>query len=339
MAISAFSFPAPGMDESHDGAVVACLDGTPHARAVAQVAANYARRLDLPLVFFHAIEFEPARSRLPDPLEWHLQRATARKYLAGIRDTLKAPAPDPAFAVAEGAWPHALADWLDDRPDAMVVIGTPTRAGTGQLVARLLEEGAGRLLVVPDHYVPPASDTPRIALPVDGSRFADSAIAQAVALARSWSGELLLLHVMPGAGIDAFGPPADSDLELEALVDRRNERAAGSFLETTLRRLRDSGVPAHSRCLKGDPRSRLVAQLAQDAPELIILSARGQGVAACRDLALGSTAAYLLDHLDIPVMLVAAGTEAKASGTAGFAAGAHRTAAIRGPLNSSPVAA
>src|SRR5690606_29477245 len=155
--------------------------------------------------------------------------------------------------------------------------------------------------------------------------------------AKSCPSELLLVHVMPLPGIDAFGPLADSDLQLQMLVERRNEAVACGFLETTLRRLQDLGIRARSRCLKGDPRSCLASLLDAEAPALVMLSARGQGIRNCEDLSLGSTANYLLDHLHLPVMLV--GSTASLGRKANGSKDLRQARELRLPLNNSPVAA
>lgn len=334
MTVSAFSFST----NSAAPAVIACVDEGPESKAIAEAAAHWARWLNRPLVFFHSMEFESSHSHLPDPLEWHLRRGKIRQKLQAISADLGTASPAPSFEIHEGEWLSALSDRAMRSPDAIIVIGTSLHGDTGHLVSQLLESGVNRLLIVPKGYKPSQSESPQIAIPLDGSKFSESALAQAIAMARNSPAELLLMHVMPKAGIDAFGPLASSDLELQMLVDQRNEEAACSFLESILRRLRDMGITARSRCLRGDPRVCLESVLAEEEAELVVLSARGQGLASCESLALGSTADYLLDHLDAPVMMVGSGP----SGRAEKSPRHHDDQCarnIRGPLNSSPVAA
>jgi nucleotide-binding universal stress UspA family protein len=129
-------------------------------------------------------------------------------------------------------------------------------------------------------------------------------LAEATRLACRTKAEICLVHIVPDGGLTDFGPPGTSDLELQMRLERRNELAASAFLETTLRRLINLGISARSLCLKGDPRTSLLRSLCQEAPDLVILSAKGQGGKRCSDLSIGGTASYLLDHLTCPVMVV-----------------------------------
>ena len=334
MTVAAFSFPAPVTGP----AVIACLDTASGSREVAATAADYSRWLDCPLILFHSVEFDRTQVRMADPLEWHLRRGRALRKLQEIREGLDVSAPSPTLEINEGDWIETLSHRLQSITDPIVVIGSDRHANTGHMVSTLLEIGAGKVLVVPPGVRQASSRLPRVAVPLDGSLFSEAALAQAIAIAKSRPSELLLIHVMPQAGIDAFGPLADSDRELEMLVEHRNEAAACSFLDNTSRRLRDMGLQARSLCLKGDPRACLANLLVSEAPDLVMLSARGQGIMGCTDLALGSTANYLLDHLHLPVMLVGC-SEAEGKRSASGSNRLRSAPGHRGPLNSSPIVA
>lgn len=334
MTASAFSFPAPAAGP----AVIACLGTDTAEHEVATAAANYARWLERPLVFFHSVEFERGQAAMPDPLEWHLRRGRALRKLEEARATLDDSAPCPSLEVNEGNWIQTLSQRLQSITDPIVVIGADRHENTGHVVSNLLQSGAGKVLVVPRAFRPVSTDLPRLAVPLDGSLFSEAALAQAIAIAKSRPSEMLLIHVMPQTGIDIFGPLADGDRELQMLVEQRNEAVACGFLEMVQRRLQDMGLQARSACLKGDPRSCLANLLVSEAPELVVLSARGQGIRCCADMALGSTANYLLDHMHWPVMLVGCNDADTRTG----ANGAKRDRSApdhRGPLNSSPVVA
>ncbi|WP_324827693.1 universal stress protein [Qipengyuania zhejiangensis] len=334
MAVSAFSFSS----SASSSPVIACLDDTARAQEVAQVAANYSQWLDRPLIFFHSLEFGRAQSAMSDPLEWQLRRCKAQQSLQRVTENLIGSPSSPILQIGEGSWVQSLSGLLETVTDAVVVIGSAANGNTAHLASTLLDRGAHKLFVVPPGMREQLSDSPRIAVPLDGSKFSEASLAEAIAIARAHPAELLLLHVTPPAVIDTFGPLGHTDLELQVMLDRRNEMAAGNFLETSLRRLRDMGVKARSRCLKGDPRSGLEGLLAEESPELVLLSARGQGIRTCENLSLGSTANYLIDHLNLPVMIVGFGAD-EAKRNSPFTTGRDHARDFRGPLNSSPVAA
>lgn len=287
-----------------NSAIIACVDIGDRAREIALAAVTYAQWLQRQLIFFHAIEFDRPHAHMHDPLDWQLRRGSAEQRLFSLAKTFPGLKQSPFVMVEEGDWPSMLSDRMLASPDTIIVIGRSRRGSTGQLVTRLLAVGARKILIIPPYYQGSKEGPLRIAIPIDGSSFAEAALANAVTIARSRPAELLLAHIMPMPGIELFGPPASRDLELRMLIDKRNEVVACSFLEATLRRLRALGLSARSRCEKGDARTCLGDLLAEEEPDLVMISARGQGLKTCADISVGSTASYLVDHLDVPVMLI-----------------------------------
>ena len=287
--------------------VIGCVDGSSRSREVALVAAHYAASVDRPLILYHVIEHFGDPAELPDPIEWKLRRQAAFLELGRLRDSWPEQSGEVVLEFNEGDWLTALADRVGET-DALLVIGAPgsdEAATTAGRVAMLVAHAApASLLLVPAGYAPNIGARPRIAVPIDGSNFAEMALAEAMRLARQLGAELLLIHVVPEAGMTDFGPPAIHDLELRVRLDRRNEQAAIYFLETTRRRLIDQGYMVRSLCLKGDTRTALLRALSEEAPDLVIMSAKGQGGKRCNDLSIGGTASYLLDHLNGLIMLV-----------------------------------
>jgi nucleotide-binding universal stress UspA family protein len=291
------------------GPVIACVNDARDSRAVVRAAAEYAQSFEQPLILYHVLEHEGDPSRLPDPFEWNLRRQEVSRELDRLREGLPDLSQDVLLELDEGDWVTALGE-RDSAPGTLLVVGAPqtraSRPGASRTARLLAEAHPGSVLLVPGDYAPRAIGPTRIAVPIDGSNFAEAALVEAARLARRLDGELLLIHVVPDAGLAEFGPPATSDLELRLAVDRRNEQAACTFLETTRRRLLDQGLAARILCLKGEARTALLHALEQEAPDLVVLSPKGQGGRRCSDLSIGSTASYLIDHLGGPVLLVKA---------------------------------
>jgi nucleotide-binding universal stress UspA family protein len=309
VASMANSLPSQAHASAGQAPVIACLDGSHQAQEIAQAAAHYAHSFDRPLILWQVLEHPSDFAELPDPFAWGVRRQEARRELVRLRDSLPGPSDEVSLELNEGDWLTGLTALHGGGADgALLVVGTPgsrdARNASVRLAGLLSQACPNSVLFVPPGYKPRVIGAPRIAVPIDGSHFAEAALAEATRLARQTKAEILLIHVVPDAGLTEFGPPATSDLELRMRLDRRNEQAACSFLETTRRRLIDQGLAARSLCLKGDPRSALLRALGEEAPDLVILSTRGQGGRRCSDLAIGGTASYLVDHLTSPVMLV-----------------------------------
>jgi len=285
--------------------VIACVDASRCSVDVARAAAEYARWGKRPLILLHAIG--RSGEGPPDPLEWNIRRQVARRDLGRLRETLPDFPQDVSVEFNDGDWLTAMSDY-ESSSGAVLAIAAPRPLEGSDPACRLArlaaENHPGSVLLVPPGYLPRVEGKPRIAVPIDGSNYGAAALAEAIRLARHANAELLLVHVVPEGGLTDFGPPTASDIDLRMRLDRRNEDAAYSFLETTRRRLADQGLAVRSLCLKGDTRSSLLRALAEEAPDLVILSARGHGGKRCNDMAIGGTASYLIDHLTGPVMLL-----------------------------------
>ena len=290
-------------------AIIACVDQSAHARNVVSVAACLASVLDLPLTLYHVIEPSDGPGNRQDPLEWNLRRQQARRHLAQLREALPVALGKVRETVGEGERVQAICDKAA-ATGSMLVIGASAegdhllfRERTAQQV---LEAGVAPVLMVPKGHTAPDNPFSRIMVPLDGSSFSEAALVEAIRLASRTGAELLLALVVPDAGLTAFGLLETADVDLRLRLNERNQAAACNFLERTTRRIADQGLKVRSKCLKGDTRSSLQHVIAEERPGLVILSARGQGGQHCRDLPIGSTASYLLNHLVQPVMLVPA---------------------------------
>ena len=305
MTVSAVSlYPARNIT-----AVIACVDQSAHARNVANVAASLASVLDLPLTLYHVIEPVAEPGTRQDPLEWNLRRQQARQHLARLREALPVALSKVQEAVGEGERVQAICDKAAVT-GSVLVIGASGESDhlmfRGRTAQQVLEAGVAPVLMVPKGLAVPDNPFSRILVPLDGSSFSESALVEAIRLAGRTGAELLLAHVVSDAGLMAFGLPEADDLALRLRLNERNRTAACKFLERTSRRIADQGLKVRSKCLKGDTRSSLQQTIAEEQPGLVILSARGLGGQYCRDLPVGSTASYLVDHLVQPVMLVPA---------------------------------
>ena len=322
--------------------VIACISSSSSACAVAKVAAELARQSARPLILFHTVEDRTSLGHLPDPIASHLDRNRMRTFLVELQHDILLQGAQLAINIAihDGCWQAELSSIVARNPGADVVVGSSHHTENGHIAGTLVEAGVDHVVFVPDTEAFSATGPVRnrILVPHDGSSFAEAALAQAIGLAAASGAELLLAHAIPASGIEEFGPPVIGDLELRKLIDRRNEDAACEFLEARLRQIRAHGIDVRSRCLKGDPRTRLSRLVAEERPSIVILSARGAGVKTCENLVVGSTATYLLDTLGTPTMLIASAA-APRSGAAWAIHNRQSLQLAREPLNRPPVPA
>ena len=189
----------------------------------------------------------------------------------------------------------------------MIVMATHGRGGfqrlrLGSVADRVVHAATLPVLLV----APPATRAPatvelrRIAVPLDGSPLAESALPLAKQLADDSHAALTLVRVEPflmGAAAAAY-PYAPSSPELDVGM----EDAAAAYLEN-VRLTRCAGTQTESIVLRGTAAASLI-QYFQDLPaDLVVMTTHGRG--GFKRLVLGSTADQLV-RAGIPVLLIRA---------------------------------
>lgn len=287
--------------------VIACIGSSMHGGAVAQASARLAAQARKPLILFHSINERRINGNLPDPFSCQIDRRRMNAALVELTQMLDAVEDGVSVTLSEGHWQSELSQMIARTGAAIAVAGSPCSGHTSHLATSILEQGIAACMFVPQRepVIDAAQPRPKIMVPLDGSAFSEAALAQAIRLATSDGAELFLAHVVPECGLEDFGPPTVHDLQLRDQIDRRNEQSACEFLEAHLRHIQTYGLTAHSNCTKGDPRVRLLDLIAEERPAMVVMSARGAGLKTCEDLAIGSTTAFLLDHLSVPVLVLA----------------------------------
>lgn len=298
--MSVFNFSVEG----NQPRIVACLDHTPHAKGVLTIAAGIARSLGRPLTLFHVIETTLAAGS-HDPLEWNFRRCQARRYLERLAHETELLPEGMTYELAEGERVQELLRQGQVQGATLVLGASVAGHGNdgGRQTARLaVEAGAERVILVPETRQGLRLET--ILVPMDGSGFCEAALVEAMRLADQTGAGLLLVHVVPPSAMSLFGPPEVEDVCLRGQLDARNQSSASRYLERIRRRLLDRGIKARALCLTGEPRSTLAHLMAREKPGFVVLSTRGQSGQDCDDLSVGSTASYVLDHAECPVLIL-----------------------------------
>jgi nucleotide-binding universal stress UspA family protein len=140
----------------------------------------------------------------------------------------------------------------------------------------------------------------RILLTLDGSVLAEKALPHAIAQANCFGAKLILLKVIQPL--------------LEARTPKREKWAASQVykeLTPAAEQARRAGIEVEIVCIEGGggtgPALTIVRYAAQNAIDLIVISARGHG--GFKRWVLGSTADGVVRKATVPVFLVRAGEE------------------------------
>lgn len=139
----------------------------------------------------------------------------------------------------------------------------------------------------------------RILVPLDGTEFAEAALAPARRIAEYSRAALELASVQEGRGgvIASGAPMPDPALGIE------KRRALQGYLDEAARRERDRGTtPVNASLLEGDVADALVSEIERTEIDLVVMATHARG--GLKRLWLGSTAEDLIRSAHLPILLV-----------------------------------
>jgi nucleotide-binding universal stress UspA family protein len=290
--------------------VAACLDGSDLGERILPHALAVARALGVPVTLLRVLEAEASTEAPPDPLEWDMRRRETREYVARIAEKQGEAENRMEAEVIEGQPAEEICRWTRDRGVGLTVLSSHGSRGATEWslasTARKLVEGAsGSLLLVPA-TAPVQQDVAhyrRILVPLDGSARAQSVIPLAQRLAEAQGAELILVHVVPVPEVTEIGPVDSEALELRERLVRHNERVANQYLDRLRAQVAEGAVPVRALVLRADDaRGHLARVIADEGVDLVVLSAHGRSARA--DVPLGSMAAHLVAHAQVPLLIV-----------------------------------
>ncbi|TVR07364.1 MAG: universal stress protein [Salinarimonadaceae bacterium] len=285
--------------------VLACVDGSSFADDVLAHAAAVALAADARMTVIRVLESSDQRSPM-DPVKWTLRH---RDVQAHLREQAALFADRHAETViVDGPAAERICAWTRDHAVDLTVLGRCGEsdgpfAGLGGTARRVAEIVSGSVLIVPPKHVGAASVRyRRVLTPLDGSSRSECALPLALGIAAAHGSEMILVHAVPSVDLTEAGPLEAEDVSLRDRLRARNERAAEGYMRQVRSRL--PSVPStRVRVLpSGDPRHALARAALDEGADLMVLSRTGQS--GHPDMPVGSVADYLINHVNIPVLLV-----------------------------------
>jgi nucleotide-binding universal stress UspA family protein len=241
-----------------------------------------------------------------DPVEWTLRHhdveAALRERASHFGDI------QADTVIVDGPATDCICAWASDNAVDLTVLGrcgesNGSFVGLGGTARRVAEIANGSVLIVPSTQV---GDAPihyrRVLIPLDGSSRSECALPLGLGIAAAHGSEVVLVHAAPNVDLTEAGPLEAEAITLRGRLRLRNERAAERYLRRVRSRLPSTPATRVRVLPSGDPRHALARAAVEEHADLIVLSCTGQS--GHPDMSVGSVADYLMDHMDIPVLLV-----------------------------------
>lgn len=293
--------------------ILACIDTSPQAGIVLSWANTLARRLHGSLRTLCVLDTSTGSAAPYDPIAWEMRRIEARNRVGHLLENAGADESDTVgIEVAIGPFDdrfHAVLDRSDVDICLIGAVGEDARPGRviGDTARRIIEAAPCSVLIVPPGAMLDSGQAAalirRVMVPLDCSRRAEVALPMAVALADAFGAELVVAHALPEPAITEIGPLDEAAVALRRNIAQHNRKAAERYMSRLRARLALDRRAVRTLVVNGDdPRHRLARAAVEEAPDLIVLAAKGAGGYA--DQSLGSVADFLVNHMCKPLLVV-----------------------------------
>jgi nucleotide-binding universal stress UspA family protein len=139
----------------------------------------------------------------------------------------------------------------------------------------------------------------RVVIPLDGSALAEQALPHAIAQAKHFEAELILLQVLaPLPRSPLLGEPARGRAQASLNTSVRE------YLERVVARVREHDIPVRVAAVLGSPHVKITEFAEANEADLIVMSTRGQS--GFGRWLIGSVADRVVRGANVPMLLVRA---------------------------------
>ena len=264
-----------------DGSTLAeCV--LPHVAAIAPV--THAR-----ITLLHVLQ--PTRngggSPAVDPVEWHLQKQNAEKYLEGIVTRLNDSGILGVESVMlEGNPAGSVIEFARNNNVDLIALSTHGHSGlsgwnvSGVVQKILLRSYKSTLLV--RAYMPSATDTTKIRykrlfVGMDGSPRSEFVLPFAINLAQFYKSQLILETVVERPRFIDRMPVSQEIVELSNQFIEKNRQAASRYFKQLLAQFSTKDLKIKTHISIGDNAIAVLHDMAEESnPDLMLLAAHGE---------------------------------------------------------------
>jgi nucleotide-binding universal stress UspA family protein len=278
--------------------VLVPLDGSLAAEFAIRFAADLARSHDADLLLLY-LRHLPAKAG--EPSESDIQdREQLHKYLADVRKEQR----DAGIRAYEHLLEsHDLAEalfkFVESERASIIVMSTQGRTGMMRWLFGSSVEKTLNNMLVPLMLVRPMYQ--RIVVPLDGSKWSESALPRGIELARVHDAELVLLHVYQSKTADYAGQWALAGQQ--EIADQSYEQMHEELIALR-NRLRQQGLRAREVIIRAGNPAQMICDFveSEEGINMIVMSTHGR-TGISRWL-VGSTAQTVIKNSRSPVTLV-----------------------------------
>ncbi|WP_296424527.1 universal stress protein [Yoonia sp.] len=296
--------------------LLVCIDENQLCAGVIPHALTMATAFGGKVVLLHVVESaKPRAANHLDPVDWEIRRREARARLSDLAQHYQTSDSEIEICILEGhATDQICARASEKAGDITVISGqhddgrhdtdTAQHIYASNVARRVIEADIGSVLMVPRSAFAQTPQTySQILVPLDGSSIAESALPKAVRLAKAQKATLTICHVTAQPDMPQIGPPDDEVDRLQGRLMQRARQVGRHYLNTVKDALHDCGISVKTAIVEGDDvRRALIETVNRRNVDLLVMASHGQS--GYTDVPSGHVTSYVLDHAQVPVLMV-----------------------------------
>ncbi|HEX2995575.1 MAG TPA: universal stress protein [Anaerolineales bacterium] len=277
-----------GMEAALINHILVPLDGSTLAECVLPHVSAIAPVTNAHITLVQVLEPLQASSAGPavDPVEWHLRKQNAEKYLGQIADRLKeAGLLGVEYLILEGNPANSMVDFARSRGVDLIIISTHGQSGlsgwnVSSVVQKILLRSYTSILLV-RAYLPSSAEMTkvhykRLFLGMDGSHRSEFVLPFAISLAQYHNSHLILETVVERPQSINRLPPSDQDVALLDKFVEKNFQAASRYLDQLVTQFSREEIKITAHVSIGDNAVSILHDMAEEAnADLVMLAAHG----------------------------------------------------------------
>lgn len=290
--------------------ILVCLDGSSFSEVCLPYAVSIARTFGSELTLAHVVQ--PPRefggAQPTDALAWEIARQEARAYLERHQQEAAAALGRPVQIRLEQGHPaERIIGLARELGTDLTMLGSHGEGGLtewnlGSTVQQVLAVMRGSVFVAHAGITPTVLVPKRILVPLDGSLRTECVLPTAARIARAYTAELVLVHVVQEPVASSVLTTGE-DLTLATQLAARLEANARRYLDAVRDRLIHEVPSLYTLVLRhANERQCLLELCEREHIDLVVLSAHGVACDPARSF--GSVTAHLLTHSTVPLLVI-----------------------------------
>lgn len=263
------------------------LDGSALAERVLPHVLSIALGTDPQITLLHVLEFTHTNMDNPpvDPLEWHLKKQEAEKYLEKIASQLRGKGLRVKHVITEGSPAEHVIDFANSNEVDLIALSSHGRGGLSgwnlsSVVQKIILRSFKSILLI-RAYMNAGEDLvevhyKRLFVGLDFSSRAEYILPMAISLAQFHHAELVLGTVIHKAEMLHRFPLSSEEEDLITRISEHNYRAVSHYFDQLQSRLSLQGIELQTRLAVSDNvMADLHDMVEQENADLVMLVAHG----------------------------------------------------------------